>query len=818
MNEESPFPPELEATSRVIFDHCNRDCDEKRKYMLPIWRRAEYYWNDIQDLFFREDIWDWRTFEEEAGETEINAIRDNNKNVNVYRAYGESIIAAATTGNLTFRFYPGNADEPADLDKSVSFSDKADYIQRVNKIKELRREAFKIRWTQGLVASYTFYEKDGKRFGTYKSDIIGETQAQITSKRCSNPDCSYEAPSTRAETPADFVAESQGQLAPELSPEMSMAPPEMPPQMQSPSGGELPPMMPPQAPPPPQLPQLDPYGDELCPECNGPLDVDRSVESTPYVIGQEEKSRGCSVIKLFAPTEFKIPFYCKKPSEVPYIIIEAEVHYATARRLFPKFAKQINPTKSEDPTEAESRNQADIYGISPSNNMVSIQQMWCKPDMYYILDPEALDTLTPDDMLSKYPDGVHKIKVGNILVFCANVDFDKHWTFVESALDTHVYIRPLGNAVVPVQDMENDLVYFTMDTIRHQSGETFFDSRIINAKVYRDQMAKPGNKYPMNNIGNKPVGEYFHDVPGATLSQQVDLFHERLESRGQLVSGAFPSIYGGQFSEGSKTLGVYEQSRASALQRTTIPADGIDDFLSSTIHKAVVLLDENMEEDEIFPVEDGGGFKNVMLSKSAPGAKIARVEIVKSEQFPTTWEQKRAFVMELFDKNLEPINATVFDIENVSLMARIIGIPELKVHGDADRNKQLHVIQKLLKEEPIVPQIPPEMQAIDPASLPPEIQAQAQQMFGPKPSIEPDLDVDNHEVCFAVTVAWGVSREGINAKERNPAGYENVMLNLRAHKMILDQQAQAAAEAEAAATGGEKKAPPQEKNDDADQR
>lgn len=754
-----------EAIALSLFDHCDKECDTKRKYMLPIWKRAEFYWNDIQDLFWREDIWDWRTFEDEEGESEINAIKDNNKIINVYRAYGESIIAAATTGNLTFRFFPSNADEPLDLDKSQSFTDKADYIQRVNRIKELRRKAFVIRWNQGLVASYTFYEKDKRKYGSYKKEIIDTRKKLIKSTSCPNPECDYEAPTQALETPDDFANEAQTSIPP-VEP------------------GTLPPLA------------LEPNlgADNLCPNCNGPLTIDESIEETPYVAGEEDVERGCSTINIYSPLQFKVPFYATKPSEVNYVILEAETHYSTARTLFPDFADKIN-AGSVNPVEAEERNQADLYAYSSlsSSNLVTIKQLWAKPSMYNVLAKEFDSSI--DSIIKGFPEGVHIIKVGNVIVFAANVDMDRHWTFVESAMDTHVYLRALGNAIIPIQDMENDLVYMTMDTIRHQPGEVFYDSRVINAKTYDRQMARAGNRYPINVVDSKrPIGEYFHDVPGATLSQQVDLFHERLESRAQLVSGAFPSIYGGQFQGGSKTLGVYEQSRANALQRVTIPADGIDEFLAATVHKATVLYDENMEDDETITVEDGGGFKNVTLTKSATGGKIARVEIVKSEQFPTTWEQKRAFVMELFDKNLEPLNATVFASENITTMGRIIGIPELKVPGDADRNKQLHVIQKLIKAAPIPPQIDPQQLAasgidinqLDPNNLPPGFDPS---MLEPKPSIEPDYDVDNHQVCLATSIAWAVSREGILTKERNPEGYQNVILNLRAHKMILDQQA-----------------------------
>lgn len=749
-------PAWAKGAANVLFTHCNSECDTKRKYMLPIWKRAEYYWNDIQDIFWNESANDWYTYDEEDGETAYDAIRDNNKIINTYRAYGESIIAAATMGNLSIKFFPANADDPADLDKSRNFSDIADYLQRVNNVRELRRKAFVIRWNQGLVGSYVYYERDGKKYGTYKKNVIGSQKSTVISKQCT--ECDANIPSQRISSAADALNELQNK-------------PVVPPEIYQPG-----------APPSPQIPPLNeqneipapPPQQETCPECGAPVETNESEEDIPQLLGSEEIDKGCSRIELYSPLQMKLPFYARKPSDVNYCIIEGEVHYATARAMFPDFADQINP--GVDPVESHKRAQADIYLTLSSNNLVTIQELWCKPDMYNVLVGSDVSDTELAQIKKECPDGLHLTKIRDITVEAENFDFDAHWTFVESPLDTHIYIRALGNGMIPIQDMENDLVYITMDTIRHEIGETFVDSRVLDFKRYAKSMTRPGNKYPINNVDrNKPLQEYFYSTSNASLSAEVDRFHERLEGRGQLVTGAFPSIYGGMFAQGSKTLGVYDLSRAQALQRIDVPQNGIDDFLTATIHKATILYDRAMEGDESVSVAQGDSYRNVTLRKSAPNAKIARVETMKSEQFPTTWEQKRQFIMDLLDKHLDPINATVFSPDNVSLMARIIGVPELKVPGDADRNKMLAEIQKMLTEQPIQPPLMPPNQPPPP----------------PQPSIMPDFDIDNNTVCIQTIKTWAVSREGQLEKIRNNAGYENVLAQLKARMQYEQMQQQA---------------------------
>src|SRR6267142_818717 len=358
----SKLPDWASSAANVLFTHCNSECDTKRKYMLPIWKRAEYYWNDIQDIFWNESANDWYTYDEEDGETAYDAIRDNNKIINTYRAYGESIIAAATMGNLSIRFFPANADDPADLDKSRNFSDIADYLQRANNLRELRRKAFVIRWNQGLVGSYVYYERDGKKYGTYKKDVIGSKKSTVISKTCT--ECDANIPSQRISSAADALTELQNK-------------PVVPPELYQPGASPNPALSqfgntanaPPET---DNFPAPEPQP-ESCPECGAEVQTTEHEKDIPHILGSEEIDKGCSRIKLYAPLQLKLPFYATKAEDVNYAIVEGEVHYATARAMFPDFAKDINP--GTEPVEAHKRAQADIYLTLPSVNLVTISEL-----------------------------------------------------------------------------------------------------------------------------------------------------------------------------------------------------------------------------------------------------------------------------------------------------------------------------------------------------------------------------------------------------------------------------------------------------------
>ena len=58
------------------------------------------------------------------------------------------------------------------------------------------------------------------------------------------------------------------------------------------------------------------------------------------------------------------------------------------------------------------------------------------------------------------------------------------------------------------------------------------------------------------------------------------------------------------------------------------------------------------------------------------------------------------------------------------------------------------------------------------------------------PSIEADLDVDNHQLAADIDRRWLVCDAGRLCKLENPAGYENVLLHMKMHKDMNAQQQQ----------------------------
>ena len=81
---------------------------------------------------------------------------------------------------------------------------------------------------------------------------------------------------------------------------------------------------------------------------------------------------------------------------------------------------------------------------------------------------------------------------------------------------------------------------------------------------------------------------------------------------------------------------------------------------------------------------------------------VGDVEPEISEAFPVSWSQKRDVIMNLMQMKNPNVDAVIQHPENSSMVASIIGMPEMYIPGDDDRTKQLMEIADLVQSEPIM--------------------------------------------------------------------------------------------------------------------
>lgn len=225
------------------------------------------------------------------------------------------------------------------------------------------------------------------------------------------------------------------------------------------------------------------------------------------------------------------------------------------------------------------------------------------------------------------------------------------------------------------------------------------------------------------------------------------------------------------------------------------------------LSKAVRSFAKNMLTDEKYIEKKGAAYINVWIRKIHLTGKVGEVEPDVNESFPISWAQKRDMILQLFQAGNEDIMAVLRHPENAGLVAMIIGVPELYIPGDDDRNKQLIEISELILSEPIMAQTPmggPQVPEDGPPSVPPEEEGgppKENEAVGGMPpmtsSIPVEESLDNHEVEAGTCAAWLKSEIGLQYKKENPGAYLNVLLHFQEHAVLAAQQMKAEQEAQA---------------------
>jgi hypothetical protein len=730
---------EIKKSIKAIADHFDSEDRAVRDRQIRQWRRLKLLWENIQHTYYSEIAHDWRIPEtERAGDESDQGYYD--KPVNVFRAYLESIIAALSVTVPPVTCYPDDADNPLDVVTAKAGDRIASLIFKHNDAPLLWLHALFVFCTEGMTACYT-YSKEDEEYGTYKDNHYEESSQTEQNKIC--PICQQ----NMVDPNITNQQEDKFQPGPEDS----------------------------------QVNDAIDQGMEVCPNCAHMVIPDMQEGETTIVtrlVGttHHPKSRVC--MEVYGGLFVKVPVWARNQADCPYLIYSYETHYANVREEYPHLRdKVISGQSNYDLYEQWGRTSPQYRGERPINN-VTVRNCWFRPSSYNILDEEDADELR-----KQFPDGVSACIVNDEVAHACNENLDDCWTLTYNPLSDYIHFDPLGLLLTSVQDITNDLISLVIQTVEHGIPQTFADPKVLNFNSYRNSEVIPGGIYPATPKSGKALSEGFYEVKTATLSQEVLPFAQKIQEIGQLVSGALPSLFGGQMA-GSRTASEYSMSRAQSQQRLQTTWKMLLYWWKNIFGKAIPLYIKEMKDDEKQVQKDEfGNFINVFIRKSELEGKIGSVELEANESLPITWNQQKDAIMELFKLNNEEVNSTLASPENMPFLRKAIGLTEYIIPGEDDRQKQYEEIQLLVNSEPI--EMPPD----------PNMVMQAQQMGQPPPqptelpSIEVDQDVDNHKLEADICRRWLVSDAGRLCKTENPNGYKNVLLHMKMHQQI-DQQMQ----------------------------
>lgn len=486
---------------------------------------------------------------------------------------------------------------------------------------------------------------------------------------------------------------------------------------------------------------------QICPNCEASITPE--VRDIPDVEIFEEdvfepKSR--EIVRVFGPMHVRVAPYVQDIEDSPYLILDFESHPTLAMRLYPEHRDKLRKF-SDAITDYRREGRRQIYG-GDNTNLDTWKCVWLQPWTYEGLR-EHEDIY--NYLSRKFPDGLYLVFVGDVLVEVENQSLEDHWTLTQNPLTNYIYARPLGGSCVSVQDAVNELVNLSMDTIKHGIPQTFASSDILDLEKYSASDVAPGKVWPTKGLPpGSSMSDFIMTTRTATLSQEVKDLYGNLQQLSQLVTGAFPSIYGGILS-GSRTASEYSQSRAQALQRLSTIWTMIKVTWAEVIYKACVSFAKNLTYDERNVEKLGNSFINVWIKRAELSGRIGRVEPEPDEGLPVSWAQQRDVIMRMVEINSPLINEVLSMPENAYLIKNALGMRELLIPGYQDKMKQRAEIQELIMGNDI---------QIDPL-------------------------LDNHAVESSECRSFLISEVGQDLKVGNPEAYQRVYQHYIAHMQAM---------------------------------
>lgn len=180
---------ELQSSLKDIVTLCEKEDDELRKAQVRIWKKNEEFWHGVQYLFWseRDETWvspldvTWRGQLTEGELQELGPFYDYV--VDIFKAHGESIIAALSAQVPTLRFIPDDADDQADVLTAKTYSKIADLVCRHNNAKLVYMRALFYQYINGLVFGYVYKDTDPK-YGTRDVPQYGTESQAVESQLC----------------------------------------------------------------------------------------------------------------------------------------------------------------------------------------------------------------------------------------------------------------------------------------------------------------------------------------------------------------------------------------------------------------------------------------------------------------------------------------------------------------------------------------------------------------------------------------------------------------------------------------------------------
>ena len=497
-------------------------------------------------------------------------------------------------------------------------------------------------------------------------------------------------------------------------------------------------------------------------------------------VGEQDFPKSKETWDIYGPLNVKVPYYARNQAECGYVIFYFDENVAKAWNDNPDFREDIEADASAG-KERWSRTPVSYItnwmGTTEDTNLTTVKRVWFKPWQFELIAGNKADDSKMDIvryLKDKFNNGLHMEVISKKIVDVYPENDAKSWIIRKSSVSGYIHSSPVGQGIVPIQEMTNQLANLTIESIEYGVPATIADTEYLDFDTFGQQSTSPGMITPGKAPPGHNLNDGFFQLNTATPSKEIEVFRDRLDADAEFVVGDPPSIYGGQAEGNTRTLGEYQQSGRQAMARLSIVFEHLRELWGDL---NVLSVNEHIDEmktfhyDEQMTQRDGKGFKTEKAKSTdfeSGGASYFEVG-----DFPISSEQKKALILQLMQ--VPEVLPYLAHPENASVVSAALGLPELYIPGEAQRFKAFVAIKYLLRAAPT------EMPQMGPDGMP---TGQMQDI----PTITPDEDADDPALQSEIIKIWMADERGMEARIQNPAGYANVKAYNKALQQLLVQK------------------------------
>jgi len=640
-NPDLKLADDLQVSLREICKTCEDEDKEIHASMVRQWKKAEEFWHGVQYLFWSSSEDSWRSpammgdnFDDLTDDDEaLGSFSD--KVVDIYKAHGESIIAALSAQIPALRFLPDDADDPADTLTARTYNKVADLIQRHNKAKLVFLRALFFLANQGIVASYRYKDSDPS-YGTYKVPVFGEEDQTNITYQCK--DCGYTTD------------------------------------------------------------QPEPEGCTSCGSIAPPKQIVETTK-VPSILTVEDRPKTRIKIDIFGGLHFKVSYYARNQAECNYFGLILDQGKDTVCASYPDMVKEIHSEIMDNHNRFSRSNYVYPTNEEvEKRNLVTVRSWWLRPVAFFREPDEHLRNRLfkkfPKGCKVVFIGNTRYFATAIPEEFDARWEIGQAglstYIYSDPILRPLIQIQEMRNQLVNLimETIEHGIPseFATPDVVNFSTYNRF---EALPGYIYKTLPPKPGSR----------IGDAFYTGSRATLSREVAVFLNQLDHDAQFAIGSFPSIYGGPSEGKSRTYSEYAASRQMALQRLSIIWNMVVDWWVRTIAGAVTLYTETVVEDERFTQFKDGDYVNVWIKQCEMEGKVGGVEPEGSESFPISLAQKKDLLVKLMEMNNEFVNSALYTPDNARVLQDVLALNDLKLPGECQRVKQVLEINKMLRNK-----------------------------------------------------------------------------------------------------------------------